>query len=417
MSKKKLLIAAVIAIVVLAGAGVGVAEHIRHNAVLSMLGKVLTPAQLSTLKEFRQAHRQEMMKQRAEHRNEMEAARAKLNLSGEQEDKLLNLAADNESKIVAGLEPILADEQAIREALTAPTPDPAKFKSLSDSLGKDLGDFGALAAGLIKQGRAVLTPDQNAALDTIQKVHAEAAEARIKDIPARSNDLIALWKNLDLTADQLQGLANLAGPAGDLMQNRHRFHAERREAKLRGILSADQMATLKAFRDEEGPGMPARMHGRMEEAAALVRKVNLTQDQLTRLSDLIASKQSALQPALTKMADAGFGLREAVLAPSPDEAAIRKAAQGVGDAVGQALPLYADLIASGRAILNPDQTAALNDFVIVREGRLQEFVLDFPVRFEARMQMREDLNLTPEQRQAMRELHRERGHHVEGPQW
>jgi Spy/CpxP family protein refolding chaperone len=411
MSRKKLLIAGAIVVVLLAGAGVGVAEYVRHNPMLAMLGKVLTPAQLTTLKDFRKAHRQEMMKRRGEHGDEMEAAHAKLSLSDDQEDKLLNLVSDNETKIVSGVEPLLADEQAIREAVSAPVADPEKFKSLGATLGKDLGDVGVLAAGLIKQGRAMLTPEQNAALDTIQKIHAEGAKQRISEIPARSDELVGLWKDLNLSSDQLLAISDLAGPAGDLMQTRGRVHAEKREARMREVLTGDQMDIIKAYQDEAGPAMHERMHERMLEAAALIKKLNLSQDQLDQLTKLIADRQPVLQPALTKMADAGFALRQAVLAPAPDEAAIRKAARAVGDAVAQALPLYADLIGAGRGMLKPEQTAAINDFVIVHEGRFHEFVLDFPTRFETRLQLRDDLNLTTEQREAMRQMRQERGHH------
>jgi Spy/CpxP family protein refolding chaperone len=415
MNRKRLLIVAVAAVVLLAGAGLGLAEYMGHGGMRKLLGTVLTPGQMNALKDFRQAHRQERMKGRGEHQAEFDAARAKLQLTNDQEDKLLNLVGNNEDKIMEGVEPLLADGQAIREALTAPTPDPAKLQAVAATLGDDLGDLGVLAAGLIKQGRAVLTPEQNAALDTLHRLRAEQARQRLAQMPARANDLLGLWKQVNLSAAQIQGLANLAGPAMSLMETRHRFHADKHEARLSEVLSADQMNTLKAHKDELGPGRRDHKRADLEEAAALIQKLNLSQDQLDRLTALVNDRQAALQPALQKVVEAGFGLREQVMAATPDEAAIRKSASAVGDAVAQALPLYADAIGASRKVLSPDQTAAINDFVIVREGRIDDFVLGLPTRFEELMQLREDLNLTPEQKQAMRELHRERmHHHVEG---
>jgi Spy/CpxP family protein refolding chaperone len=124
--------------------------------------------------------------------------------------------------------------------------------------------------------------------------------------------------------------------------------------------------------DRPGPGMgpwnvPERgMRARLGQDGTglnilrLVRRVDLTDEQVEKIKEIIKANREKIQTAQKAVAEARKALNETV-AKGADETAIREAATAVGKALGDAAVLRANTTASVIAILTEEQRTKLDE--------------------------------------------------------
>jgi len=93
----------------------------------------------------------------------------------------------------------------------------------------------------------------------------------------------------------------------------------------------------------------------------MFRDLNLTQGQRTQIRQVLAEHMTEVELAARLLVEGHRALRDEVLAESPDRAAIRQAGTDLGDAIGSAAVVAADIVADIRRILTPEQVERIRE--------------------------------------------------------
>ena len=93
----------------------------------------------------------------------------------------------------------------------------------------------------------------------------------------------------------------------------------------------------------------------------LKEKLNLTDDQMQKIRAIMQAHRDEIAAALTTLNDKHKALLAAVRADPVDEAAIKAAANGMGDAIGNASILRAKIRQEVLAVLTPEQRAQIDE--------------------------------------------------------
>lgn len=373
-------------------------------AVKKILGQVLTPRQLRVLDDFRRAElkaaRPEVQKARAE----VQSLDPNLLPTNAQEDRIIGLVESNLDRILRLARAFLEDEREIRQALTRESPDPAELKSLGLLLSDDIGDATVLAAGEIKKGRAALTPEQNAVVAKYLTLGRREAQNLPAELSVGIKKGLQLWKDLDLSPAQIQGLAGQTKNFVRLADQEHKLQEIKLEAKLRSILTPGQMRTLKKFEASHQPQLEAQRQKELDRGLALVKKLNLSTGQMDRLAALVEANQEDIIAAADGIVRAAVGLFDRVVAENPDPTEVRAAAAELGAPIGEALTLAAGMIQSARQIIGPAPFQAILLFVGAQEQNAEKIISESPGWFNEILDLRDELNLTQAQKTALAKL-------------
>ena len=122
----------------------------------------------------------------------------------------------------------------------------------------------------------------------------------------------------------------------------------------------------------QGPGfgrhmMGMRAHGWM----ALGDDLNLTDEQHAQLKEIKQrAHNSEMRAEMADVFESSLELRKAVTAETANEAAIRKAADDLGAAIGDAAVLASGFAGEARDVLTPEQIETLEAFAAERESRI-----------------------------------------------
>lgn len=108
------------------------------------------------------------------------------------------------------------------------------------------------------------------------------------------------------------------------------------------------------------PASPAPPPADLPRVLARARaQLNLTDDQVRRLSEAFRSYRTRTERVRLDLARARLDLREAFLSPSPDRARVEGIARRMGALQGQLTQARVELLLEIRAILTPEQAARL----------------------------------------------------------
>jgi len=109
-------------------------------------------------------------------------------------------------------------------------------------------------------------------------------------------------------------------------------------------------------------------------AMTLRAELNLTEEQREEIKAIIEKRRPEMQPVVRKVVDKKRALREAVLAETPDERAIRRAADELGKAAGEVSVLASRIAGEIRPILTPEQIEKLEKFSEERDSSVDRWL-------------------------------------------
>ncbi len=95
--------------------------------------------------------------------------------------------------------------------------------------------------------------------------------------------------------------------------------------------------------------------GQIGRLMVLRSELNITDEQRAQIRGMVVEHKTDIAKAAENVWEKRVALREAVLADEPDEKAIRKAADRLGDAIGDAAVLASKIAGEARPVLTEDQ--------------------------------------------------------------
>jgi Spy/CpxP family protein refolding chaperone len=99
-------------------------------------------------------------------------------------------------------------------------------------------------------------------------------------------------------------------------------------------------------------------------------KLNLSDDQKTKIRQTVAGHKTEIAGMVKEVGEKRQALRDAVLAETPNETAIRAAADELGKAIGDAAVKASKIVGEVRKDLTPEQVEKIRKF---RENQRAEF--------------------------------------------
>jgi Spy/CpxP family protein refolding chaperone len=120
---------------------------------------------------------------------------------------------------------------------------------------------------------------------------------------------------------------------------------------------------------------PLRMlaSGQFGRLLALRSELDLTAEQRNKIRAILKSHKSDIASALQPVAEKRRTLREATLAESANEAAIRVAADELGKAIGDAAVMGSQIKQEVRAVLTPEQREKVTQFRQQSDSAIDDF--------------------------------------------
>ena len=118
--------------------------------------------------------------------------------------------------------------------------------------------------------------------------------------------------------------------------------------------------------------------GNIGRRITLNAELNLTDEQRAEIRAIVQKYRKDLRPATQKIFDAKRALRKAILAEPLNEAAIQKASQDLGKAIGDASVLLSKLVAEVRPVLTPEQIETIRKFSRERDNAVDRWLEEMP---------------------------------------
>jgi Spy/CpxP family protein refolding chaperone len=122
------------------------------------------------------------------------------------------------------------------------------------------------------------------------------------------------------------------------------------------------------------PPIARLIAGNIGRLLVLRSELNLTTEQRAKAFGLLKTHSSDIRPLAKKVVEKRRNLREAVLNNPADEASIRKAADELGKAVGDAAVLASKVLAEGKGVLTPAQVDRIREFRLSTDKATDEWV-------------------------------------------
>jgi len=369
--------------------------------------QVLTPGQIKILMDFRAAHKAERkaaLEKKLAVMKEKDALVKQLNITPAQEDQLVAIVSANVDQITPLAQPLLNNGIALKKAVVADNPSETAIRAAAAQVGEDTSNMAIFVAGLVAQGRSVLTADQVAAITKFAKERdADKAEAQ-KNISSHIDTFIALQKQLNITPDQINLAISLMKASAPVFEQKHKARHAAMEAQVKGILTADQFALLQAHFAPHKAMWEQKHKERMDEAINTWYQFNLTKPQMDQFLGLLEKNKSTIVADGLALDVAGNALRDEVVAANPDKDKIQAAAENFGSVLGDVAVRSAGLVAQAKQFLTADQLSIIAKVDAEGEQHAQKMVVKIPAHIKSRIELKNQLALTPEQRQAFKDL-------------
>jgi len=114
--------------------------------------------------------------------------------------------------------------------------------------------------------------------------------------------------------------------------------------------------------------------GNLGRLLVLRSELNVTPEQKAEVRQIVASHRQEIVATVQSVRAKRVALRDAVLAQEADEAAIRSAADELGDAIGEAAVKAAKLKAQLAPVLNAEQQTLIMEFIADRDAAVEGFL-------------------------------------------
>ncbi len=116
------------------------------------------------------------------------------------------------------------------------------------------------------------------------------------------------------------------------------------------------------------------IRGQIAPAIALHDELDVTDEQKAELHGILVGRKVEMKPLVGELVRRKRALYHAVIAEQPDEAAIRREAAGLGDAVGDLAVAMAGVAGEARQVLTPEQVTLLKDALAERQGAVDRWL-------------------------------------------
>jgi Spy/CpxP family protein refolding chaperone len=397
----------------------GLQEDIR-----TVFKAILSPRQISTLMDFRRDHH-DKFHWKAGERPDLFETWKQLDLSEEQQGQLLKIAGDLLDKAHPYLMTMIETGAELKGKVLDPNilcitegnPRHPAINQLSAQLATEIGEISWNLALARNQVRSVLTPEQIEIMEQHHGKHDLRTKSVIDILPGMAEDLAALWSELKLTPNQADALEAAHRFITKYRQNQHIKQHDEWRTDIAKILTPEQVAVADRFHEQLVPEGGAHFLRRGEERERFLDELGLTGDQKIRLVQIALDRRARIVPAIQGVMNAAGALREQVHADMPDRSALIAAAARLGDAIGQAACVGAEVTAGAREVLTTEQMDVLNKHINKHFDQHLEHARIMPAKLHALTDFVDELGLTPDQKdqvvKLIAEKHEARGarHH------
>jgi Spy/CpxP family protein refolding chaperone len=124
-------------------------------------------------------------------------------------------------------------------------------------------------------------------------------------------------------------------------------------------------------------GLVRLITGHIGRFLVLRSELSVTPEQKTKIREAVESRKDRIGPVVKSLKDKRRALRDAVRAETPDEAAIRAAADQLGKAIADAAVLASQVVADARKVMTDEQRSRIEQFIkandTAQDGFLKEF--------------------------------------------
>lgn len=107
-------------------------------------------------------------------------------------------------------------------------------------------------------------------------------------------------------------------------------------------------------------------------------QLNVTEEQREKVETIVKSHRDEIGPLAKFLVAKGRALRAAVTADTPDEQTIRRAADDLGKAIGDAALLASKVRGEVRAVMTPEQIKAIEEFRAGKDGAVDRWLIEMP---------------------------------------
>jgi len=118
--------------------------------------------------------------------------------------------------------------------------------------------------------------------------------------------------------------------------------------------------------------------GHIGRLLVLRSELNVTADQRAQIREVIVGYKDRIGPVVENLKEKRRALRDAVRAETPEEMAIRNAANELGKAIGDAAVLASEVVGKTREFMTDEQRNRIQQFVQAndqsQDGLLKEFL-------------------------------------------
>ena len=142
-----------------------------------------------------------------------------------------------------------------------------------------------------------------------------------------------------------------------------------------GALAAGGKTGFGSGKWADGP-LGKLLGGQIGRMMVLRSELNVTDEQKEKIHAIIAGKKKEILPVAKGVWAKRVALRDAVLADKPDEAAIRKAADELGKAIGDAAVLGAKVVGEVKPVLTAEQRERIKKFHDECESATEKFFVE-----------------------------------------
>ena len=391
----------IVAAMVVIGVTVFAADGLHFSGlqkdIRAVVKGILSPQQISTLLDFRRDHHEQFHRKESE-RPDLFKTWKELDLSEKQQEQLLRIAGEAVDKTHRYLMTVIETGSELKTNVLDGNPHPPAINRLSARLGTEIGELFWNLALVRSQARSVLTPEQIGIVGQRHGRHGFRLKTAIDALPDMAEDLASLWGELKLTPNQADALEAAHRLVTRYRQNQHIKQHDEWRADIAKILTSEQLAVADRFHEKQVATGGAYFLKRSEQRERFHDPLGLTGEQKIKLVQIALDRRGRIVPSIQDVMNAAGGLGEQVHADIPDRSALMAAAVRLGDAIGRAAEVGAELVADAREVLTTEQMDRVKGHLNDRLDQHLEHARIMPARVHELIDFLDELGLTPEQK-------------------
>jgi Spy/CpxP family protein refolding chaperone len=358
---------------------------------------ILSAQQISTLMDFRRDHLEKFHGKGSEG-SDLFKTWKELDLSKEQQEQLLRIVGEAVDKTHPYLMTVIGTGSELKRKILDGDPHQPAMNPLSKRLGTEIGELLWNLALVRSQARSVLTPAQIGIVEQHHGRHDLRLKSVIDTLPGMAEDLASLWSELKLTPNQADALEAAHRLVTRYRRDQHTKQHDEWRVDIAKILTSEQRAVADRFHEKQVAEGGTYFLKRGEERDRFRGALGLTGQQKIKLVQIVLDRRGRIVPSVQDVVNAAGALREQVHADIPDRSAFMAAAARLGDAIGRAAGVGAELVADAREVLTAEQMDLVKGHLNDRFDQHLERARVMPAKVHELVDLLNELGLTPEQK-------------------